>query len=389
MNELPAKETIIVLRNLLKNELFAAFLNYAEKGQPYQAEFLNKLYSLGKENNLLGALQEIILKDENAFSVSCANGKLPSAYVLKAYKSELEIIFNLATNTPNRGHYSLGKCLAPFDEEFNHDYTIQCLYNYYQKNGYGEFIDHSAFVYENDNLKPVATTSKITLESLKDYESEKQIITSNLINFLNGLPFSDMLLYGDRGTGKSSTVHAMLNKYFSQGLRLIEVNKENLKDIPAIKRLILSSPLKFIIFIDDLSLDDGDEKTSLLKSNLEGSISGKASNVMIVATSNRRHIVKENYSDRENSVHARDSIEEQLSLSDRFGIIVLFSTTDKEKYLSIVKQLAADKGLPCDNKLVEIAERWALTNGGRSPRRAAQIVDMVYSCRVKGEPVDF
>lgn len=389
MNELPAENRITVLRNLLQNELFASFLRYAEKGQTHQAEFLSKLYNLGKENSFLGALQEIILKDENAFSICCASGRQPSSYVLKAYRHDLEIIFSLATNTPANGNYALGKCTPPFDEGLNFDYTVQYLSVYYRKNGYGNFIDHPACVYEDGKLEPVVGTSKITLESLKDYGSEKKIISSNLLNFLKGLPFSDMLLYGDRGTGKSSTVHAMLNQYFCQGLRLIEVNKENLKYIPVIKRLILANPLKFIIFIDDLSLDDGDKNASILKSSLEGSVAGKAANAMIVATSNRRHIVKENYSDRENSVHANDSIQEQLSLSDKFGITVLFSTTDKAKYLSIVKQLAADKNLPCDDNLIEIAERWALSNGGRSPRRAAQIVDMVYSCRVRDEPIDF
>ncbi len=382
-------EKLTVLRNLLNDELFASFIRYTEKGGTYLSEFLYSLYNRGKENNFLGALQELILTDENAFSIGCAKRAKLSPYLINAYKRDLEYIFSLAQNTNPFGNYALGKCVPPFDPDFNHEKTLRSLYEFYGNHGYGKFIYNSAFVFENPKILPVSAVSPIKLEDLKDYEYEKSVIISNTVNFLKGLPYSDMLLYGDRGTGKSSTVHAVLNKYFANGLRLIEINKENLQCIPEIKRQISANPLKFIIFIDDLSLDEGDKNTSQLKSNLEGSVSGKNANVMIIATSNRRHIVKENYSDRQNAVHANDSLQEQLSLSDRFGITVLFSTTDKAQYLSIVKQLAEDKGLDFCDDLIAVAERWALSNGGRSPRRAAQIVDMYYSCKVKGEQINF
>ncbi|MDE5766868.1 MAG: ATP-binding protein, partial [Clostridia bacterium] len=208
-------------------------------------------------------------------------------------------------------------------------------------------------------------------------------------DFIDGLPYSHMLLYGDRGTGKSSTIHAMLNRYCDNGLRLIEVEKDNLKDIKKIKQQVADLPLKFIIFIDDLALSEQDEKNSLLKSAIEGSLlNGK--NVMIVATSNRRHVIKESFSDRENSVHPADSIEEQLSLSDRFGLTVMFSSTDKASYLSIVRQLAKDYRLTTSDKSLEaLAERWAIINGGRSPRRAKQFIDYVYACEQSKREIDF
>jgi hypothetical protein len=199
-----------------------------------------------------------------------------------------------------------------------------------------------------------------------------------------------MLLYGDRGTGKSSTIHAMLNKYFNDGLRIIELNKENMLDIPQIRSIIANNPLKFIIFIDDLSLGEYDEKVSSLKASLEGSISGGSDNAMIVATSNRRHIVKESFNDRENSIHPTDSMAEQLSLSDRFGLTVNFSTTDKAEYLDIVKKLADDRQLKIDSeKLFSLAERWALVKGGRSPRRAKQFIDLAYSCEKRNIEIEF
>ena len=193
-----------------------------------------------------------------------------------------------------------------------------------------------------------------------------------------------MLLYGDRGTGKSSTVHAMLNAYSDSGLRLIELDKSQLPSVKEIKQQVAPLPLKFILFIDDLTLDEQDDKTSALKSAIEGS-SVDSNNVMVVATSNRRHVIKEKFSDRDNSVHPADSIEEQLSLSDRFGITVMFSSTDRAEYLSIVNQLAADLKLTTPKKQLEaLAERWAIVNGGRSPRRAKQFTDFVYSCERSG-----
>jgi hypothetical protein len=182
----------------------------------------------------------------------------------------------------------------------------------------------------------------------------------------------------------------MLNKYFNDGLRIIELNKENMLDIPQIRSIIANNPLKFIIFIDDLSLGEYDEKVSSLKASLEGSISGGSDNAMIVATSNRRHIVKESFNDRENSIHPTDSMSEQLSLSDRFGITVNFSTTDKIEYLDIVKKLADDRQIKLDkDKLFSLAERWALVKGGRSPRRAKQFVDLAYSCEKRNIEIDF
>ena len=154
--------------------------------------------------------------------------------------------------------------------------------------------------------------------------------------------------------------------------------------------MLVGLPFKFFLFIDDLSLEERDDKVTSLKASLEGSLSEKGSNVMIVATSNRRHILKENFSDRENSVHARDTMEEQLSLSDRFGLTVCFSSTGKAEYLSIVRQLAADRKLEIgEEELFALAERWALVKGGRSPRRAKQFIDYVYACTAKQIPIEF
>lgn len=309
----------------------------------------------------------------------------------KAYLRDIKLILDYIAE-PACGQdefFAVGKPTPLFDLSLGDEAFIARIKKFYKKYGCGMFIKYRAFGYENDELVPVENPSPITLAELKGYEQEKSAIDSNIVSFLKGLPYGNMLLYGDRGTGKSSTIHAMLNKYWSRGLRIVELNKENMLDLPKIRQRLIDNPLKFIIFIDDLSLNESDDKISGLKAALEGSVAGNTSNTMIVATSNRRHIVKENFSDRENSVHVNDSLQEQLSLSDRFGITVLFSSTDKAQYLEIVKKLADDEGLQTDDELIALAERWALVKGGRSPRRARQFVDLAVSCRKRHAKIDF
>jgi len=187
-----------------------------------------------------------------------------------------------------------------------------------------------------------------------------------------------MLLYGDKGTGKSSTVHAMLNHYYSKGLRLIELPKSQIPILSMLFETLPKKPLKFIIFIDDLAMSDKEDNFSLLKAALEGSIMGMNKNIMVCATSNRRHIINESFADRDNNVHFRDTMQEQLSLADRFGLAVLFDSPDKKLYLDIIFQLCNELKLEYDKEqLILEAERWATLKGGRSPRRARQFVDVL------------
>ena len=388
--------SLTVLRGLLDDNLFSAFYAAKENGDERYAcslygEFLNTLYSEGAETNFMQYVCNAVLYDENAFSVCCASGKTPSPFLINAYLRDIKLILKYVSEPAcGQGKYfAAGKSAPLFDLSQGEEKFIARIKKFYKRYGCGQFIKYRAFGYENGGLVPVENPSSITLADLKGYEQEKSAIDSNIVNFLKGLPFGNMLLYGDRGTGKSSTIHAMLNKYWKDGLRIIELNKENMLDLPKVRQLILKNPLKFIIFIDDLSLSESDDKISGLKAALEGSVAGNTSNTMIVATSNRRHIVKESFSDRDNSVHVNDSLQEQLSLSDRFGITVLFSSTGKNEYLEIVKSLAADEKLDADEKLLALAERWALSKGGRSPRRARQFIDLAVSCKKKGTEIDF
>ncbi|MDE6727882.1 MAG: ATP-binding protein, partial [Oscillospiraceae bacterium] len=187
-------------------------------------------------------------------------------------------------------------------------------------------------------------------------------------------PAQNVLLYGDRGTGKSSTVKAILNE--SKYLRMVEVSKNDIDVLPKLFNKLKDIPLHFIVMIDDLSFAENDDRFGILKAALEGSLSAKPDNILIYATTNRRKIIRETAADRE--ISGADAIDESMSLSDRFGLFVTFTKPDKRVYLDIVKQLAEDKGLDIrEEELFEAAERFALKRGGRSPRTAKQFIDNV------------
>lgn len=280
--------------------------------------------------------------------------------------------------------WETGKPLPPLNEGWENQ--LDDLTAFHQTNGYGKYAKHIAFTWRNKEICPVTSTDLITLEDLKNYEEQRQRVIDNTESFITGHPANNVLLYGDRGTGKSSTVHALLNEYHNRGLRMIEIPKSAVADLGLIREQIVCSPMKFIIFIDDLSFDSNDTSFSELKAALEGSLSGRQSNILIYATSNRRHLIKENFSDRENDVNRGDTMQEQLSLSDRFGLTITFLNPNKFEYQDIVRKIARDRRLEVDEEhLCFKAEQWATRRGGRSPRCAKQFIDYVESCEKRGK----
>jgi predicted AAA+ superfamily ATPase len=229
----------------------------------------------------------------------------------------------------------------------------------------------------------VRNPDQTRLASLVDYEREKKIIVDNTLALLEGKPAANILLTGDAGTGKSSTVKAVVNELHDRGLRILEVRKEQLHEIPGVLDELNSNPLKFILFIDDLSFQKDDDNFSALKAILEGSVSAKSRNVVIYATSNRRHLVKETFSDRDgDDIHRNDTMQEIISLSERFGIQITFQKPNKQTYLDIVRHLADERGVQYDPAQLEIeAERFALGRGGRSARAASQFVDSLIAAQ--------
>ncbi len=240
--------------------------------------------------------------------------------------------------------------------------------------GYGIFSKYRAFMFE-DKLIPVSYPDKGTLEDLKGYKRERGLLINNTLAFLKGETVNNALLYGDAGTGKSSTVKAILNEYYSRGLRLVELKKSDILHMGALIEQLAENPLKFIIFIDDLSFTANDDSYATLKAVLEGSVAGRASNCIIYATSNRRHLIKERMSDRiGDEIHEGDTIQETMSLSSRFGLTITFNVPDKEGYLEIVRHYMEKYSVDFDANVQTAAEAYAIRNGGRSPRAAKQFV---------------
>ena len=227
----------------------------------------------------------------------------------------------------------------------------------------------------------------IRLSDLKDYAAQRQIAVDNTLAFLDGFEANNMLLYGDRGTGKSSSVKALINEYAGRGLRMIELPKETLRELPELTGFLAGLPMKFILFIDDLSFSGNDDSFAALKAVLEGGLASRPVNVLVYATSNRRHLLRETFRDRDgDEVHAADTVQEAVSLSDRFGISLTFLMPDKRRFLDIVAQIAADRHLEVEREtLLAAAERWALERGARSPRYARQFVADAEARLARGE----
>ena len=343
-------------------------------------------------------ISELILTHENIFSkASCAGNEHTLAdSTIKAVSSDLRKLEEIASfayedviaysvdNDIRRvlktiPAWDIGEALPPLSENWKD--SIDDLADYYRDNGYGIFVKASAFSWRDKKLVPIESTDPILLSDLKNYEEERRQVVENTRSFLLGNPANNVLLYGDMGTGKSATVHAILNEYYTQGLRMIEVPKSAIGELNEIRELINGSPMKFIIFIDDLSFDSDDGNFSELKATLEGSLSVKQPNTLIYVTSNRRHLVRESFSDRQDDIHGSDIMQEQLSLSDRFGLTVTFINPDRQNFLDIVKKIVADRELGDidEARLEAAAERWAQHRGGRSPRGAKQFVDYIES----------
>lgn len=247
--------------------------------------------------------------------------------------------------------------------------------------GYGIFAKYHMFTVKDGDIIPAYWPDPIQLSDLVGYEEERQAVIDNTMALLKGGPAANTLLYGDAGTGKSSTVKAIVNEYRDRGLRLIEIAKKQFQGIPAIIEQLSGNPLRFILFIDDLTFAAENDDFNALKAVLEGSVSHKAPNLVIYATSNRRHLIKETFSDRAgDDVHRNETIQALTSLSERFGLSVSFYGPDKKLYHQIVMGLKEQYGIQMESALLlSEADKYAFQRGGRSPRVARQFMEYLVS----------
>lgn len=384
--------------NMLKNELSAlsvfrsilfkkpmaslySFLtaegNICEKLSAY-ADFVSSLSEHG--GSLSEFLKKAVCEDENSYIVLTAQGKSVPDCILNNTYNELDIFSRLSelSYADFRDYLNYDGYLPEFSNKAT---DFRELYAERVKNvsslGYGVFASYPMFRLVDGEIVPVKSADKITVESFVGYERERQAVIDNTELLIEGDCAANVLLYGDAGTGKSSTVKAIANLFFDRGVRLIELRKDQLLSLSDVMNKIADNPLKFIIFIDDLSFNKNDDQFSMLKAALEGSAGARSHNSVIYATSNRRHIVKETFSDRAASddIHRNDTVQELLSLSERFGLTVYFSKPNKILYLDIVHQLARRYGIDIEQNEIDIkAEAFALNKGNRSPRAAEQFV---------------
>lgn len=250
------------------------------------------------------------------------------------------------------------------------------LITHCEKFGTGKTSAYAALRWANGKLEGIRNTDTITFDDLTGLEYQKQILIDNTEAFVSGKPANNVLLAGDSGTGKSSSVKACLNMFKDKGLRLIEVGKEELADLPLILEQVKNRNLKYIIFVDDLSFESSDVSYKQLKSALDGQVEQHPDNVLIYATSNRRHLIKETWSEREGAdgddIHRSDTLNEKRSLSERFGINLFFLSPDQEGYLAIVSSMLKAEGIEMNEDIRRQALAWAVSYHGRSGRTAKQ-----------------
>ncbi|NLJ41233.1 MAG: ATP-binding protein [Clostridiales bacterium] len=381
-------ESLVIFRDILADDAIASLLKLLDPDTTSAKEkiglysgFAHKLFQ--STENLTEFIWKQILDNENFYALAKAKNQKVPLIMENALLNELEILQRLSylksndiiRNIPYEG----------FLPHWTNSFIDFCAeYKKYIKHisttGYGIYAKYLMFVFDGENIVPVKSPDPIKLSQLSGYKRSRKRVIDNTLALLDGRHHSNVLLYGDAGTGKSSTVKAVVNRYGDLGLRLIEIRKADLLKIPSLMEMLRDNPLKFIIFIDDLSFPQSSDDIGALKAILEGTVYKKAPNIAIYATSNRRHLVKESFSDRENDdVHRNETIEEQTSLSERFGMTVSFIRPNKDEYLNIVYGLARQYGLKNTENLELLAERYALERGGRSGRAARQLIEYLKS----------
>lgn len=383
-------------------------------------ENVNKLvelgFSYGFEGNLWHSFLAYIIADhENAFSTSCemkgkVNGSLNDLALndFRIFKDLFDFDFKKLEKVLGINCFSLIKAYKNVSDQskvFNkrirdeiHDLNLRLVSSkeeyefmnavtrFYGKVGVGKFGLHKAFriglVEEEVEIIPITNVEHIYFKDLVGYELQKKKLIDNTKAFIEGKKANNVLLFGDSGTGKSSSVKAILNEYYDKGIRMIEIYKHQFEYLSAVIRQIKDRNYKFIILMDDLSFEDYEIEYKYLKAIIEGGLEKKPDNVLIYATSNRRHLVREKWSDKEDrreDLHASDTVEEKLSLAARFGVSIFFVAPNKKEYENIVKVLAEKHNISMDEETLFLeANKWELSHGGLSGRTAAQFIN--YLC---------
>ena len=379
-------EGLVVFRELLRDDVVAAFRDLLaarcreqERFTACCAEFESRLFQHG--DNWSAYLHGAVMESENVCIRGAASGAV-TPVMEDCLHRELAFLEELAQVRLEELTAEVADAPA-FLVSWRTD-AVSIAEDYLRRmqdvgsKGYGIFARYHVFTVEQGQLVPVKHPDPQRLEELPGYEKEREKVIANTRALLAGKPANNVLLYGDAGTGKSSAIKAIANAFAGEGLRLVEVKKNQLYQIPDLMDALAANPLKFILFIDDLSFTANDDNFAALKAILEGSVGGRAGNIAVYATSNRRHLIKETLTDRTgDDIHESDTRQELMSLSARFGLTITFLSPDRDRYLHIVRELARQYGLEMDEQALAVrSEAFAIRMGGRSARVAKQFVEL-------------
>ena len=382
--------SVVIFRNILKTKVIKKLLKFLNcetkenidniKQIDLYCEFLSELFK--SDNNLADFILSQIFLDDNIYISKCILKQEINNNLKKTFKNELNFF----------------KYISSFDFSsiFNKEYSKNIaeleikeidFYKIYfehikdiDKKGYGIFYNNNMFVLDDiKNIIAVKNKDNQDIKKLYGYEIERNKVLSNTKILIEGKKANNILLYGDAGTGKSSTVKAVANFFKDEGLRLIEIKKNQLNFITDIIESLSDSPLKFIIFIDDLTFSSNDDTFSYLKAVLEGGVNSFPNNIAVYVTSNYRHLIKENFTDRTgDDIHIEDTIQQIMSLTNRFGMIITFQRPGRDLFKEIVLSYAKENNIKTDKEeLINQAEAYAIRSAGRSPRVAKQFIELL------------
>ncbi|WP_461206975.1 ATP-binding protein [Clostridium sp. DL1XJH146] len=410
-------DSLIVYRNILSDKLIIALKEIIENidKNEFKSKVINNINEINyllitnaenksHDGNIFKKyIIDLILEDENTFSLSCENSNHEfGTSIFDIGKKDLSLLFKL-TKLDLNSLYLYLDCNCDYIFKYKHSSYIEkniifknkkeSIYKaknssqfqtstiyFYHKCGSGILSNSIAFGWDNEKgLSPIDNYHKIYLKDIVGYESQKNSLVNNTISFIEGKKTNNLLLEGARGTGKSSLVKALVNEYYKDALSIIEIEKSQLLSLNKVIDSVKNRGKKFIIYIDDLSFEETEIEYKQLKSILEGGLYAKPDNIIFYATSNRRHLVKEKMSDNDTidpEIHTSDTINEKLSLKDRFGITLTFLPPNQKEYLEIVHEIATKRALNIDKETLEKeAITWELKQNGRSGRTAEQFVN--------------
>lgn len=373
---------LFIFENILNDKTIRAILD--KDTLPLTRGVLRFAETEGVTNNSVSEyVVSVLANDDNILSELAKSGKKIGNDLYRLARIDMEGIFKKIFDTKIRyeasgndtGFYE-GYCdsIRRLTASESPTELLDGLIDHYRKLGNGLTSKYIAFKFD-DELTGVPSTDKSQFDDIVGMESQKKTLIDNTRAFIKGKFANNVLLFGDRGTGKSSSVRALLNMFAPDGLRVIEMPKHAITKIPQLSKELEKSPHKYILFLDDLTFERHDSEYRALKIAMDGQLQAKSSNVLVYATSNRRHLIRETWADRDGGeVHVNDNKQEMLSLAERFGISIFFPSPDPKQYIEIVRVLLERNGVEMTDEIKKAAVRWEMNYGGKSGRCAKQFV---------------